>query len=303
MVHNHSFGCASRTRCRQNFSSSVLLTNCLLLAMAGGVLNTEKAFAQSGTLMQWNSPLAGEGGPNLDEPLVTDRPDFTEASVTIGQGVIQVESGYTYVMDDDGIDETNSHSYPETLLKAGVFADWFELRFGYNYANVDVSGASFAGSEDIYLGTKVALTGQAGILPEMAIISQMNVPTGDDDFTADEVLPGVNWLYSWEINDFFSLAGSSQANRAIDEGTDDAYAELAQSFSIGYSLLDRLGAYTEWFAFIPHSADTAETEHYFDGGITFLITDNILWDIRAGMGLNDAADDFFAGSGISFRFK
>ena len=34
------------------------------------------------TLLQWSYGTSFEGGPDLYEPLVTDRPDFTESSVT-----------------------------------------------------------------------------------------------------------------------------------------------------------------------------------------------------------------------------
>ena len=61
-------------------------------------------------------------------------------------------------------------------------------------------------------------------------------------------------------------------------------------------------AYTEWFAFIPSGADTARTEHYFNGGFSYLISNDIQFDIRAGVGLNDAADDYFLGTGFSIRF-
>ena len=30
------------------------------------------------------------GGPDLNAPLVTDRPDFTEASSTVGRGIAQL---------------------------------------------------------------------------------------------------------------------------------------------------------------------------------------------------------------------
>ena len=255
------------------------------------------------TLLQWSYGTSFSGGPDLDEPLVTDRPDFTEASSTVGIGVAQLEIGYTYSFDDDGTTSTKAHSYPEPLLRLGVIADWLELRVGWNYANEGVGITDFSGSEDLYLGFKIGLTPQEGILPEMALIPQMFVPAGDDPFTADEVLPWLNCIYGWEINDFISTAGSTQFNRAIDETTTDAYTEWAQSWTIGYSLGDRLGAYTEWFALIPHSADTVLPEHFFNGGFTVLINNNVQWDIRAGVGLNDAADDYFAGTGLSIRLQ
>ncbi|MGH7200498.1 MAG: transporter [Planctomycetaceae bacterium] len=37
--------------------------------------------------------------------------------------------------------------------------------------------------------------------------------------------------------------------------------------------------------------------------MTWLINDDVQWDIRAGWGLNSAADDFFCGTGLSIRFK
>jgi hypothetical protein len=255
------------------------------------------------TLMQWSYGTTFSGGPDLDEPLVTDRPDFTEASVTVGRGVAQIEMGWTYSYDNDGTTATKSHSYPETLFRYGMLAEWFELRVAWNNANEESAGVRNSGSEDLYLGIKLALTPQEGILPEMALMPQMNVPTGSRFFTADEVQPGLNWLYGWDVTESISTAGSTQFNRTLDDATGNAYTEWAQSWTIGYSLAERVGAYTEWFALFPHGADEARAQHYFNGGLTFLLTDDVMWDIRAGVGLNDAADDYFCGTGLSLRFK
>lgn len=255
-----------------------------------------------GTLLQWSRGNSFEGGPDLSEPLVTDRPDFTEASSTVGRRVAQLEFGYTYTFDNNGTDQTIGHSYPETLLRYGILAEWLEFRAAWNYGNEEINGLGVSGSDDLYLGLKVGLTPQEGLLPEMAIIPQATVPTGHDAFSADEVLPGVNWIYGWEINDFLSTAGSTQFNRALDETTSEAYTEWAQSWTVAYALADRFGGYTEWFALIPTSADTAKPEHYFNGGFTYLINNDVQWDIRAGVGLNDAADDYFVGTGLSVRY-
>jgi len=34
-----------------------------------------------------------------------------------------------------------------------------------------------------------------------------------------------------------------------------------------------------------------------------LISDDVQWDIQPGTGLNDAADDFFVGTGLAIRFR
>jgi hypothetical protein len=258
------------------------------------------------TLLQWSYGTSFEGGPDLSEPLVTDRPDFTEASVTVGYGVAQLEAGYTFTYDSEGGDSTSGHSFPETLLRVGTLAEWFELRFIWNYADehTEIGGVedSISGAEDLGLGCKIALTPQECLLPETAIVFQMSVPTGSSDFTADEVLPGINYLYGWDINEDWSTAGSTGANRAIDEGTADGYVELWQSWTVGRGWNEKVSSYTEWFVIAPTMADTTRPEHYFNGGFTVLINNDVQWDIRAGVGLNDAADDFFAGTGLSLRY-
>jgi hypothetical protein len=287
-------------------SRSIYLQFAVLLGIA---IAATPALADEGyrkTLMQWSYGTSFEGGPDLYAPIVTDRPDFTESTVTVGYGVVQLESGYTFTYDSEDDDRTRSHSFPETLLRIGMFAEWFEWRIDWNYLEeeTDIGGLedSVSGAEDLILGMKIALTPQECILPETAIILQMSVPTGSSNFTADEILPGFNYLYSWDINDEWSTGGSTGINGAIDDITLDSYTEVTSSWTLGHSWTEKLGSYAEWFVLIPASADTNPTENYFNGGFTYLINDDLQWDIRAGVGLNSGADDFFAGSGISFRY-
>lgn len=252
-------------------------------------------------LFTWRCQDCDDLRLNLCDPLVTDRPDFTEASSTVGRGVTQVEIGYTFFSDEVAGVRTDSHSYPEVLIRQGMFRDWFELRVGYNAGTVDDQVTRTSGSEDLYLGAKIGLTPQHGIFPEMAIIPQVTLSTGSDAFTSGENLFGVNWVYSWELNDCFSLAGSTQFNRAVDGTTANTYTQWAQSVALGVSLTEQLGAYTEWYAFFPDNADTDPVEHYLNGGFAYLINNNVQWDIRAGVGLNDDAQDYFVGTGLAIR--
>lgn len=240
---------------------------------------------------------------NLCDPLVTDRPDFTEASSTVGRGVTQIELGYTYFSDEASGTRTESHTYPELLIRQGLFRDWLELRIAYNARSIDSGAPAINGSDDLYVGAKIGLTPQNGFLPEMAIIPQATLATGSAALTSGEDLFGVNWLYSWELTEELSLAGSTQFNRAIDGVSANEYTQWAQSVALGKSLTDASGCFLEWFAFFPDNADTDGVEHYLNGGFNHLISDNIQWDVRAGLGLNERAGDFFAGTGLSIRFR
>jgi hypothetical protein len=248
-----------------------------------------------------------EQGDEEEEPLASDRPDFVEASSNVGRGRVQLEAGYTFIHDRSGGVTTRTHSYPEILLRIGMFADWFELRIGQNFGSQLLHGGVRErghGAEDLYLGIGLALTEQRGLVPESRVVFQTTVPTGADAFTDHEMLPGVNILYGWDvIEDKMSLGMSTAFNRARDD-SGDFYLEFAQAATTAITLTEKLGMYLEAFALMPAGAEDAgaRPEYYADGGFTYRITNNFQLDIRAGVGLNRHADDFFAGSGFAVRY-
>jgi len=216
--------------------------------------------------------------------------------------------GYTFTRDKEPGGEVKSQTYPETLFRIGMLADWFELRIGYTFAeektkNAPAGNGRVRGNDDLYLGVKLWLTEQQGILPEMTILPQMLVPTGSNAFTNDQVLAGVNWLYSWDLTENLSLAGSSQINRTRDD-VGHYYSEFAQSVALGLGITDEVGVYMEYYGFFPTSAVAANVgaEHYMNGGVAYLYNDNVQFDVRVGTGLNRRANDFFTGAGVSLRF-
>jgi hypothetical protein len=242
-----------------------------------------------------------------EDRLASDRPDFTEASSTVGRGRVQLESGYTFFGDKRNGVRTATHSYPEALFRIGMFADWFELRIGQTFFSQRVNDNGVrtrdSGASDLYLGCKLALTLQKGIMPETAIILQGTVPSGADVFTGNRVLYGFNYLFGWDITEFITLGGSFQLNKFVDDNN-QSYALFAQSLTVGYKLTENLNAYTEWFAFYPTGATNSDggAQHYYDGGFQYFVTNNFALDIRIGVGLSRSAEDFFTGAGFVARY-
>jgi hypothetical protein len=200
-----------------------------------------------------------------------------------------------------------THSFPEPLLRAGLFAEWFEFRLGYNYLvqQTRLSGGAnsrLSGSDDLYVGAKFALTEQSGMLPEIALFPQARVPTGSTAFTDSQILPGFNLAYSWKLNDWIELECNTQLNRRRDD-VRHFYTEFIQTVNVEYDLTERVGAFTEWIAFVPSGSLTAQPQHYLHGGFVFFLTKDVQLDIHSAVGLNRPADNLaFTGAGVSFRF-
>jgi len=188
-----------------------------------------------------------------------------------------------------------------------MFAEWFEFRIGQNFVNVQQTVAgmptSASGAQDLYLGAKVALTEQQQLLPTIAPIPQMNVPTGSSAVTAGRVLPGLNVDCSWEVDEDFSIELLVAANRVRDDAR-NSHVEVAIGLTGAFQLTPKLEAFIEWDTFYPVGATGPSTGplSYGVGGFVYFVTRNFAVDIRAGVGLNERSNDFLAGVGFAVRY-
>lgn len=281
-----------------------------LAASVPGLVNAQELWSDS-EWAEWAARpvLRGQEASPYDEPLATDRPDFTEASNTVGLGVLQIESGYTYIYDDDGA-LFHGHSGPELLFRYGI-TDMIELRFVWNYLweSERIGGVTehTDGAEDFSVGTKTALTSQCGWIPESALITALSTPTGANAFSNENTEIELNYLYSWDVSEELSLAGSAGYSTAGERVTIgvvpvlDRFNVFHKSVAVGLPVTEDVGFYLEYFGLYPDGAFASLPENYIDGGFTYLLNYDVQFDIRAGVGLNDAADDFFAGAGLSVR--
>lgn len=273
-------------------SCSPVLARARALSLAAAALAGASLHAQ--TVAPLPTPPAP---PAHAEPISTDRPDFTESASAVPDGRVQLEAGYTYTQRDGDLAE---HAAGEVLLRLGL-GPGFELRaqlpsFVYAAGEDDEAGLSDAG-----LGFKLELCGQEGPRPALAVIAGLSLPTGSDPFSADSVIPEATLAWSYDLDERFSVGGNF--NLAIPEDEEgDRFAEPSASVALGIGLTERLGSYVEYFGFYPGiSGDGADT-HYADAGLTYLITPDLQLDARIGAGLNDEADDLFAGAGVAVRW-
>jgi hypothetical protein len=261
-------------------------------------------------LLTWphkEDQVGGEAeNEEAEEPLESDRPDFTDSSTTVGFQRLQIESGYTFTHAVGGEPTHEVHDLPELLVRYGL-AERLELRVTWNEGMVfehyrDRSSGRLVlenGSTDVMLGLKYALTKQDRWRPQSSFVAEITAPAGTPFLSSGQVDVFLNYLYSWELSKRLSL----------NCGTGDWWtAELAdrfsiffQSASVEYELTEKLHIYNEWFALFPRGSTDNRPQHYYDGGLTYLVAPDFQLDWRAGLGLNGGADGFFTGCGLTIR--
>lgn len=227
-------------------------------------------------------------GPVLgQEPLITDRPDFTESAAVVDRGRTQIESGYTFTRSAD-IDQ---HALGEVLVRVGL-GGGLELRLAPNsYAWVEGPDGDVDGFEDAGIGLKWLLAdGDPGAA---ALLAGTSVPTGGDAFGAE----------GWQPEVTLALArGAVGANLGwgwADTGEGRRHTGLV-SLAVGLPLGERLGVFLESYAIAAEGAGGEEA--YADAGLTRLLSPDLQLDARVGMGLNDRAVDWFVGVGLARRW-
>lgn len=248
------------------------------------VLTTSSAFAENA----------------FKEEMSTDRPDFTEGTQTIEPDHMQLELGCTFTKDDQSGVEREEHVLPGSLLRLGVLSN-LEFRFswgGYSFEEVEEAGASSdsEGGTDVALGAKYRLLEEGDF--SLSLLGQLSLPAGARNKTSDAVEPQVSFLWAYDLEDGLGLSGNVNFVSVIAEENERIF-EPSLSLSLAQEISDSLGAYIEYFGFYP--TEGKSEEHYLDSGLTYALCENVQLDALVGFGLNEDADDLFAGVGLSFR--
>jgi hypothetical protein len=250
------------------------------------------------------APVAAQDVPEL----ITDRPDQTESAAVVPKGSVQLEVGWTFTRDDDDGVRVETHEVPGTLVRIGL-AERFELRVGWTgYVSTEARFRNFDadadGAGDAELGAKVYFKEERGAAPEIALLLGTSVPVGDDDFTSDRYDPSFRLSFAHTLSDRLSLGynlGMEWETGIADAGRRSTLSSYLYTVALGIGVSDRVGAFLELYGDVPGSAP-GSTAHSFDGGFTFLVRDHLQVDLAGGVGLSDAADDWFVGVGLSVRW-
>lgn len=235
----------------------------------------------------------------VTEPLVTDRPDATEASTTVPKGALQIETGAFYTSFEENEIKEEVLGLNTTLVRYGILEN-LELRLGWNFeeGRTTINGMELddvtSGMSPLLAGIKVNITEEKGLMPEIALIGHIFLPfTASSDYRPETTATDFRFSLSHTLSEKSSLG----YNIGAQWGADSPEAAYIYTLAYGYSITDRFGFYAELYGDLP---EDSRANHFWDAGLTYLLMNNLQLDATVGSGITDG-QDLLLSAGVSYR--
>lgn len=232
--------------------------------------------------------------------LSPDRPDATESPITVDAGHFQLEVSF---YDFSRAGGTTTHTYGASNLKFGISHN-VDLQFVFDAHTIqrikleDGSREEVSGFNDPQLRLKVNLWGNDGGKTAFAIFPFVKIPAGsalgNDHLEGGLILP-----LSIELTERLGLGLMAEMDFVhAEEGGYDT--EFVHTAVLGIDLTSAVGLYLEYVG-VCGTGGEFQYQATFSGGLTYAINNNIQLDLGIRTGLNSAAEDFGAFTGITWR--
>ncbi|PPT70480.1 Hypothetical Protein LMG19146_02105 [Xanthomonas arboricola pv. fragariae] len=237
------------------------------------------------------------GHARAEDPIATDRPDFVESSLTVGDRRLQVETSVAWERDAS----VDGYSTP-TLFRYGLGQSW-ELRLETDgWQRIDAPGeASVSGMSDVSLGVKHHLVGSDDGKASLAWLLHVDLPSGARALRGHGARPSLRLVAEWELSDSLS-AGLMPGVVWDDDGQGNRYTAGIFGAVLGKAWNERVRSFVE--VALPQVANSEDggTVALLDVGSAWLLSNDVQLDAVYSRGLNDRSPDHALGVGLSFRF-
>ena len=235
------------------------------------------------------------------EPIVAERPGFTNPPQTMAKKQFQIESGFYY--EADKIKNTDikidNFLYPTILFRYGLIKN-IELRLEVDYAGISTSSSSsdkvsLNGLNPVIVGAKFYLFEQKKARPEAAFVFGLTLPyIGKKDFRPKYAAPLLAFYFQNTLNRKWSIG----YNAGMQWNGNDAVPTSFLTFSPTYNISKKVAVSAEIYSYY---SDVQQPDFRLDAGLAYIPLPNLQIDIYGGPGLSGPTTNFFISAGISLR--
>jgi Putative MetA-pathway of phenol degradation len=226
-------------------------------------------------------------------PIQLDRPDQTECPFIVPKGYLQAENGLTF---ENINSENTTLAYPTILWKLGLSRN-FEFRLITELVSQSSYGETKKGLIPITVGFKAKIAEEEGMLPSTSFIAHLTIPkAATNNLKTDNYAPSFRFTMQNTLSKKVSLSYNLGAkwNGEVTEAT------FIYTLAVGYSITNKWGSYIETYGFLPQKGPP---DNRLDGGLTYLINNNMMIDISGGIGISENSPKNYFSLGFSYRFN
>jgi hypothetical protein len=225
-----------------------------------------------------------------------DRPGLSTGTFTLQPKTVQLEWGYQNVQSRISA-LPNAHIYPEIVLRVGIHPK-MELNLsweGWTRLNNDITFTDQPYSS-LSAGGKVRIIQEENF--NLTSLWQIDLPVLNRYSDNQFLNPSLGVSMDYGLNERVELFGAVQFSTSKSEDTQILDTDLA--LGSNFSLSDKTGLFIE-YVYSRALNVSGESNQPINGGITYLITPKLQFDLYAGLGLNRNTNHFW-GTGLAILF-
>jgi Putative MetA-pathway of phenol degradation len=223
------------------------------------------------------------------QTIQTDRPDQTETPYLVPKNYLQVENGFSI---ENNKSEGQVITIPSSLWRFGLY-DKIELRL---ITEFNKTSQFDYGMNPITIGVKWQLTEEKKWLPKTSLITHLSLNSlASTHYKLPNYGASFRFVMQHTLNDKATLSYNLGAQ--WDEIS--MKSTYLYTLTTGYTLSKKWGSYIELYGYVSKN-ETAS--HNFDGGLTYLISNDFMLDLSYGVGIMATDLEKYYAFGVSYRF-
>jgi len=231
-----------------------------------------------------------DGCPTAKDDIATDRPSQTNSSLVVPVGSLQSENGVNFIASQasQALDATN------TRLRFGL-APCFEFLVDLPSYSATVHGSASSGFSDVAPALKWQISPLPGTF-DLSVVAGAALPTGNPDISGKGFQPYLQFPWSWQLRDGWSLGGmATEFTRPTDPMT---RLITETTFALNKNVTEKASLFVEYVGDYPQNSSPSLL---LNSGGTYRLSSTQQVDFRLAFGLNHNAPSYIVGVGYSFR--